>query len=767
MRQLRILLMAALLMACDFTVSGNQSQNLVTGANFVTCQVSPGGNISDPTFLTIPNNFSDPNGPPNGHNAILLWWIGTAFVPYYYFNSADATTYVGASSPAGWYDSAGNPVTLTWNPGVGAVIDLPGYSGTITFNGAAGSPTTFPWPSGDVYALRGSPDPNVHGGNYALPSDIVQGTPQNGDAIYVFKNGSSLALVPQNYTTYYYDINQGGWVPNVPALQLGGTGGLPTTKPYTSVFLGPLQSAVIEGNVYQGACGSTIPLANWTVQAVSGGNAYYGISGANGHYVIIVPTAGNYIVSSYNPPAGWNQACGGPYSLNNVAAGSFYPNNNFTENPPVVHADASVDLESFFPYPLRSPCCGQNMTFVVSARNDGTIAIAGVSVVLTFNGTMTTPAPPAGWTAVVGANSVTWTHGAWAAKASQEFTATVTLPASPCSGTISAVAKISYTGWLAGANKDVNPADNQSVLNQNITCSYDPNDMLVDPAGCGPEGYIPPGQPLTYTVKFQNTGNGPASLVIVSNTLDSNLDPTTVQVLGSSAPNVFQVQGNQLVWTFPNIYLPPQSEDDLGSQGYVKYQVSPLASAPAGAVITNNAQIYFDLNAPVMTVTATNTIIDAPAPVASFSVTPAVGSGGQTNSFTYTGGSSGATYLWNFGPDAIPSTSTDQNPANVVFPDQGPQMVTLQVSLGDCMSDPAVQIITVGIPLLTAELDDNGNLVLSWQGTGYHLQQRADLQPGTPWTATTATVNQMDSSFSAAIPLSANATYYRLSQVPP
>jgi hypothetical protein len=352
----------------------------------------------------------------------------------------------------------------------------------------------------------------------------------------------------------------------------------------------------------------------------------------------------------------------------------------------------------------------------------------------------------------------TWNIGNLAPLASGEITFTVTLPSSGsfCIGPISTLARIYRNNTILSGS---------STLNQQITCSYDPNDMQVDPQGCGPQGYIPVGQPLTYLVKFQNVGNGPASLVVVSNTLDATLDASTLQVLGSSAPNVLQVQGNQLVWTFPNINLPPQSLDDLGSQGYVKYQVSPLASDPVGSVITNNAAIYFDLNAPVITVTTTNTITGDPVPVAAFGVTPEIGSGGQTNDFIYTGGNTGATYLWDFGPNATPANSTDQNPTGVVFAAQGDQLVTLQVSLGDCASDPAVQIVTVGVPTLNVLVDD-GQLVLSWSGGGYHLQERGDLQPGTSWAETTsATVTQVDSDFTATLPLPSNTIFYRLSQV--
>ena len=773
MKNMRILLTASMLMAVT-VASWAQTETLHAGYNFLTCQVTPGGNISDPTFLSIPAGFpSDPNDPPTpAHHATYYEWMSSGFHTYYYFNAADANAWNG-SPVAGWFDaSTGDPAPVNWSPGEGAIIYLPYLPSNPNIT-LLGTPATTAsrlasYPPAD-FDLRGSPSQTPINGTYVVPADIVSGPPVNGDAIYVYSDppgtGNPFAL-PVNYSLYYYDSFQGGWVPAMPHIT-------PNYRAVWVTHLTAISSAVIEGNVYQGSiCGSTTPLQNWTVRVTGTPGTFYGISGANGHYAVLVPP-GSYTVNSYQPPVGWNQVCGGPYNAT-LAAGGFSAPLNFTEKHPTSGGALTVDLASFYPYPLRTPCCGQNMTYVITYRNSKAVPVAGVQLRLFLppmapaglkfvsdNGVpLSIPLVPTGTPLnTVALRTRIWNIGTLAANSSGNIMFTVTLPASTpsCPASISAIARI-YDPTLSGSS---------TLPPQPITCSYDPNDMQVDPAGCGPEGYIPPAQPLTYLVKFQNVGTGPAYQVVVSNLLSASLDVSTFQVLGSSHPNVLQVQGNQLIWTFPNIYLPAQTDDDLGSQGYVKYQVSPLAAAPVGAVITNNASIYFDLNPPIITVTTTNTITANPVPVAAFSVAPAVGSGGQTNDFTYTGGSTGATYLWDFGPDATPSNSTDQNPAGVVFATDGDQLVTLQVSLGDCPSDPAMQIITVGVPTLNAQVVDD-QLVLSWRGNGYHLQERGDLQAGTLWTATTsATVTQLDSDFTATIPLPISTIFYRLSQLAP
>jgi uncharacterized repeat protein (TIGR01451 family) len=290
--------------------------------------------------------------------------------------------------------------------------------------------------------------------------------------------------------------------------------------------------------------------------------------------------------------------------------------------------------------------------------------------------------------------------------------------------------------------------------------------MRVTPHGCGSEGLISAGQELTCYIEFQNTNTAPAYDVVVSNTLPASLDPSTVKVVGSSQPNVFQSNGQQLVWTFPAIRLPPLSADDLASRGYVKYTVKPFASEPAGTVITNQAAIYFDLDAPIFTPTITNTITADPVPVAAFTVSPRIGSAGYTNDFTYTGGSSNAQFLWNFGPDAAPAISTNQNPTGVVFASGGDHLVALQVSLGGCQSDPAIRVLYAGAPVLNAQCIGN-QLSLYWQGDGFHLQETAALGPGTPWMASSVTNAQAGSYFSAIVPIGSGTRFYRLSQVAP
>lgn len=142
-----------------------------------------------------------------------------------------------------------------------------------------------------------------------------------------------------------------------------------------------------------------------------------------------------------------------------------------------------------------------------------------------------------------------------------------------------------------------------------LECSYDPNDKLADPVGWGEEHLTARGTTFLYTVRFQNTGNAMAHDVKLVDTLDTSLDPATLQVVGySHTPHVSVDDGGVVRFIFNNIMLPDSGSDMLASNGYVAYKIRHHASVPDGTRILNSAAIYFDMNPAVITNTTWNTL---------------------------------------------------------------------------------------------------------------------------------------------------------------
>lgn len=153
------------------------------------------------------------------------------------------------------------------------------------------------------------------------------------------------------------------------------------------------------------------------------------------------------------------------------------------------------------------------------------------------------------------------------------------------------------------------PSDNVNYIYKVVHGSYDPNEKEVEPKGTGPNGNIPNGQTLNYTIHFQNTGTDTAFTITVKDTLSSNLDINTFQFTGSSHPCIYEINGTgNIKFTFYNILLTDTFTNELLSHGYVSYKIKVIDNLPLGTEIKNTAFIYFDFNPPIVTNTTLNTI---------------------------------------------------------------------------------------------------------------------------------------------------------------
>jgi len=138
--------------------------------------------------------------------------------------------------------------------------------------------------------------------------------------------------------------------------------------------------------------------------------------------------------------------------------------------------------------------------------------------------------------------------------------------------------------------------------------SFDPNDKQAKPEGYGPNHIVWPGTPLEYKIRFQNTGNDTAFLVVIRDTLSVDLDPATIQVQAGSHPYRFDLLNNRILqFTFENILLPDSAKNEAASQGYVDFSIRPRRDLALGTKIGNRAAIYFDYNQPIITNTVWRT----------------------------------------------------------------------------------------------------------------------------------------------------------------
>ncbi len=156
---------------------------------------------------------------------------------------------------------------------------------------------------------------------------------------------------------------------------------------------------------------------------------------------------------------------------------------------------------------------------------------------------------------------------------------------------------------------DVDPSDNEAFLAAEVVGAYDPNDKAIFPSGYLTPTMIADTQRLEYTIRFQNTGNFPASFVRIQDTLSSHLDITSLEILSASHRYTWKLlPQNVLDVFFEDINLPDSTNDERGSHGFVKFAINAKTTLQLADKIENKAYIYFDFNVPVITNTVGSTV---------------------------------------------------------------------------------------------------------------------------------------------------------------
>ncbi|WP_052461100.1 T9SS type A sorting domain-containing protein [Psychroserpens mesophilus] len=157
---------------------------------------------------------------------------------------------------------------------------------------------------------------------------------------------------------------------------------------------------------------------------------------------------------------------------------------------------------------------------------------------------------------------------------------------------------LSFNAIISPVADDTVPEDNASSLRQIVVNSYDPNDKrclegeILDPDLVG--------EYVHYMIRFENTGSASAINIVVKDVIDtSKFDISTLTPLHASHNFVTRIQNtNEVEFIFENIYLP---FDDANNDGFVVFKIKTLDTLVLGDTFTNDAEIYFDFNAPIIT----------------------------------------------------------------------------------------------------------------------------------------------------------------------
>ncbi len=153
-------------------------------------------------------------------------------------------------------------------------------------------------------------------------------------------------------------------------------------------------------------------------------------------------------------------------------------------------------------------------------------------------------------------------------------------------------------------NLDYNNSNNYACLNQTVVNSFDPNDKTcLEGSTLLPEMV---GEYLHYQIRFENTGTANALNVRVRDVIDrTRFDIASLEIIDASHPMQVRIVGDEVDFVFENIMLP---FDDDNNDGYLVFKIKTLPDLVLGDEISNEANIFFDFNFPILTNTATTTV---------------------------------------------------------------------------------------------------------------------------------------------------------------
>ena len=207
----------------------------------------------------------------------------------------------------------------------------------------------------------------------------------------------------------------------------------------------------------------------------------------------------------------------------------------------------------------------------------------------------------------------------------------------------------------------------------NTSRSNDPNE-IYGPSGYGPQDFVSTSVPLAYTIDFENaaTATAPAQDVTIAQQLDPNLDWNTFRLTGFGFDNLtytrlviepfytaqldltatkgyivdvsagVNIATGVVTWTFdtigpnhrpdpadPTVGFLPVDDANNDGQAYVSYTVQAKSGVQTGDVVTTQATVTFDTQAPINTAAIADTL-DADAPTSEVQALPA-----QTDNTTF------------------------------------------------------------------------------------------------------------------------------------
>jgi uncharacterized repeat protein (TIGR01451 family) len=340
----------------------------------------------------------------------------------------------------------------------------------------------------------------------------------------------------------------------------------------------------------------------------------YTYTDANGGYSFKVPS-GSYTITENAPdfyPMSPCQVNGIPVT---TTAGVGCVNTvNFANNPLAVH-NLTINTASYTP-----AVPGQIYTQAITVVNEGTVTEDSVYTTYKTDGQLYIPTftPSSMFSGFSYHYNTTSGLTTLAPGQSATYFLDYHVPTNMAVGTsVASRDTVSYHNPAGDYLSDNSPMNNVSSFRTSVTNNSNPNFKEVYPKGSGTNGLInSTDSVLTYTVHFKNTGSWFVENVMITDTVDGNLDWTTLHPIYESSPCKVSLSSagsfKIVTFTFADVNLAPQMFTDRRSDGTFTYSVKLMPGLAVGTQIRNRASIMFDQNEPIITNATMNTLTSTP-----------------------------------------------------------------------------------------------------------------------------------------------------------
>lgn len=312
---------------------------------------------------------------------------------------------------------------------------------------------------------------------------------------------------------------------------------------------------------------------------------------------------GTYIIYDTNPTNSYDIN----FQLSNFLNGYYLSNTSYTNifipsgsSSTVLYFPVTINQDfvdaSIYLYNQIPPRPGFTYTVPIYYRNHGAQSIQNGTLTFTKDPNVTiTNISPSG--AILTPTGFSYNFTNLGPNESRYIFVTLQVPTIP---TVALGQLLNYSASVQVAG-DVLASNNTSSLTQTIVGSYDPNDKFESHGGKIVFDNFTNDDYLYYTIRFENTGTANAEFVRIEDTLNSQLEPNSFELIAASHEVNARRNGNQLTFFFYDIDLPPTQNDPIASQGFVHFKIKPKPGFALGDIIPNGAEIYFDFNPAIIT----------------------------------------------------------------------------------------------------------------------------------------------------------------------